>query len=330
VPNRPGECRPFLLDTGMSANPFVVDPVVGNHWLSRFMRSRTFAWIVSVLLHVALFILFYQLGFARTGPSRRVIIPEARLAAGPVAENAAPSAPVKLAETPRTPTAVAPSALLDELPLISVDAAEPSAADLAPSPALALPGVDPVGAGSVAGGAGPVGPVCRFFGQPGNAYKIVYVVDVSASLMIYVDLIVAEMNESIRDLVPTQEFHIVLAMPGHVREFGARRLVPANTRYKTAAYDFIRVLSKTPEPGRADPIEAMKRAFAAQPELIYFLTDGDYADVESEFEAVLKRLNAHGDVKITVIGFSPSPAPRALLERIAKVHGGNCRFVEPK
>jgi hypothetical protein len=294
------------------------------------MRSRSFAWSVSIVLHGALFVVFYQMGFASAGNPRRVIIPEARLAAGPVAENAAPSAPVKLAEPPRTPSAIAPSALIDELPVISVDAAEPGAADLASSPALALPGVDPVGSGSVAGGAGPVGPVCRFFGQAGNAHKIVYVVDVSASLMIYLDLITSEMNDSIRDLIPTQQFHMVLAMPQEVREFSPRRLVPANTRYKTAAYDFIRALSGTPQVGRADPIEAMKRAFAAQPELIYFLTDGDYADVESEFEAVLKRLNAHGDVKITVIGFSPSPAPRALLERIAKVHGGNCRFVEPR
>jgi hypothetical protein len=119
-------------------------------------------------------------------------------------------------------------------------------------------------------------------------------------------------------------------MPREVREFEPRRLVPANARYKTAAYDFIRVISGVPKPGKADPIEAMKRAFAAKPELIYFLTDGDYPDIESEFEAVLKRLNAHGETKITVIGFDPSPAPRALLERIARAHGGHCRFVEPK
>ena len=55
-------------------------------------------------------------------------------------------------------------------------------------PALALPGRDDAGAGMGAGGVGgsdvAIGPVSRFFGQAGNAYKVVYVVDVSASLMI--------------------------------------------------------------------------------------------------------------------------------------------------
>ncbi|MBI4581389.1 MAG: hypothetical protein HY718_16930 [Planctomycetes bacterium] len=324
----------------MGAESTLVAAVRSGGPVSRLVRSSAFAWMLSVALHGALFLVFYQLGFGKAASVRRLIIPEARLAVGPAPVLPRPDAPVKFAS--EDPGAAARAATrtprLDELPIVSVESRGPGAAGVVVSgpPLLALPGVDAAGTGTALGsagaGGGPAafGPVSRFFGQAGNAYKVVYVVDVSASLMYYTDDIIREMQDSIRDLLPTQEFHMVLAMPREIREFEPRRLVPANARYKGMAYDFMRVIAGVPKPGKADPIEAMRRAFAARPELIYFLTDGDYPDVESDLESTLKELNRAGDVKITVIGFDPSPAPRALLERIARTNGGHCRFVEPK
>ena len=153
--------------------------------------------------------------------------------------------------------------------------------------------------------------------------------------MIHIDEIIAEMRRSIRQLIPTQSFHIVLARPGKVEEFAPRRLVPAIGRYKQQAGDYLATIAGVPQPGKADPIEAMRRAFAVEPELIYFLSDGEYADVESELEKTLDQLNADKAVAITTIGFDPSRGPdpqrgpRALLERIARRHGGHFRVVEP-
>lgn len=314
---------------------------VPDHRAGRLLRSNLFAWAVSIALHGLVFLAIYQMGFGKAVAVRRLIIPEARLAPGPTP--VLPQQDLTVRMTPPAAPEPAPAAdrtpRLDELAILSVPDAGAEATDrvTTPPPSLTLPGVDVAGTGTalattsgLGSGGTAVGPVSRFFGQAGNAYKVVYVVDVSASLMIYIEEIIREMQESIRDLVPTQAFHIILAMPREVRELGPRRLVPANGRYKSLAYDFIQVISGVPDPGKADPIEAMRRAFAVGPELIYFLTDGDYPDIENDLEATLKQLNDGVGVKITVIGFDPSPGPRALLQRIARTHGGHCRFVEPK
>jgi len=299
----------------------------GGSWSGRVGRSNLFAWAVSVALHGAVFLGLYQVAFREEVEFRRLIIPEARLAAaaGPIAPQ--PAVPLKLARksapTPAEPT----GAPLDELPITAITLDAPPGwvadADRLPDPAASL--TAPALASCLA-----MGPVSSFFGQAGNAYKVAYVVDASASLMIYIDEIVREMRRSIRELVPTQRFHIVLAKPSCVEEFAPRRLVPAIGQYKAQAMDFLDTITGIPPPGKADPIESMKRAFAVRPELIYFLSDGDYPDIQAELLLTLERLNPQKAVKITVIGFDPSPQPRALLERIARHHGGHFRTVEPK
>jgi hypothetical protein len=74
----------------------------------------------------------------------------------------------------------------------------------------------------------------------------------------------------------------------------------------------------------------MRRAFAVKPELIYFLSDGDYTAMEQDLLSELRRLNAKKETRITVIGFAPFLAPRELLKKIAEEHGGHCRLVELK
>ena len=173
------------------------------------------------------------------------------------------------------------------------------------------------------------GPISSFFGETGNAYKVVYVLDLSASIsMVYLDHIIPELRASIERLVPLQRFHIILAEAGRVTEFGPKRLVPATKRHTDAAREFVDAINRVPGVGAADPIAAMRRAFAVEPEMIYFLTDGFYTGIAEELERTLAELNADGAVQITTIGFDAAPAPKALLERIARNHGGHCRFVE--
>lgn len=305
------------------------------------LGSNAFAWTISILLHAGLFIAFYKMGFSRAVAERRLIIPEARLVAGPAQVTPPSGLPRKLTEPTPAPDEIrAPH--LSELPILSVAAVDATASDVVVSgpPMLTLPGMDSAGSGlgTTSSGSGmAVGPVSRFFGQAGNAYRIVYVVDISGSLMHFMDDIVREMQGSIRDLLPTQEFHIVAAMPLQVREMEPRRLVPANARYKAMAHDMIKFLASNNDRGEPDPIEAMKRAFAVGPELIYFLSDGYYSRIDADLLATLKQLNSNQQVKITVIGIGwsaenvpgePVPRPKVLLEQIAREHGGHCRFVD--
>lgn len=315
--------------------------------MTRLGSSSLFAWSISFLLHGLLFLGFYSVVIREASEPRVLIIPEARLAPGPIGPGAAgsPLPPTaRQPEQPETPPVAGLSAGENEpLPVISIasggegnpglaELSQRSAATGITSGAIATGSVlgSAVGAAGVGGGGGGSGltaPASTFFGQVGTAYKVVYVVDLSASLMIYMNDIAKEMRESIRNLLPTQRFHIVLAKASQIEEFPPRRLVPAIAQYKKMADGFLQMTAGV---GAADPAEAMRRAFAVKPELIYFLTDGDYGKTEQELEKTLRDLNPGQRVKITVIGFDPSPKSRILLERIAREHGGNFRAVQPK
>lgn len=302
----------------------------GRPWTQRVWGSSTFAWIVSGGLHGLLFLGFYMAVLREEPVARRVIIPEARLAAAgesgmarahdqkPLQLNLRPESVSRQLERPDD--RIVSSVVMDDVPSLVLPAERPTE------------GTGPL-AGRVAGGTLAQAPVSSFFGQTGNAYRVVYVVDVSASLMIYIDDIIREMRDSIRGLIPTQKFHIVLARPRQVEELPPRRLVPAIARYKKEADAFLATIDRIPKPGKADPIEAMRRAFAVEPDLIYLLSDGDYADIEDLLEGELQRLNARKDVCITAIGFHP-PRPAGdkpeLLQRIAQWHNGHFRLVEMK
>mgnify|MGYP000897893056 CR=1 FL=1 len=314
----PRRYRLLWMLPALSTSPAQPCCLVAPSRLGRAVRSRAFAWCVSVAVHLSILLAFWGVILREEVQARRVIIPEARLAAPADPHAPAASPHLKLAQQSATPTLERPRLADIPLPAVTLDqvASPPVASMLDATPSMTTTG------------AGTVGPASVFFGQTGNAYKVVYVVDVSASLWIYTDDIIREMRQSVRGLIPTQKFHIVLTRSRQIDELGSRRLVPAVNRYVQEAEAFLATIDRIPKPGKADPVEAMKRAFAVRPELIYFLSDGDYTDVESELERTLDQLNADRSVAITVIGFEPSPRSRALLERIARNHGGNFRSVE--
>lgn len=295
--------------------------------LGRIGRSDLFAWLTSTVLHVAVFGTLYVCWSQDSTTPRRDIIPEARFAAAPGVTAPSRQQSLKLARIPlSTPehTKLSPP---DELPV--------SAAPGDDWPDLVLPVLQP-SPSETSHAAGAIGestavvPLSTFFGQAGNAYRVVYVVDLSASVATFIDSILTEMKKSISELIPAQRFNIVMAEPeGHVTVFEPGRIVPANGRYKREATQFIDSYIGYRRPGPVDPIKAMRAAFASKPELIYFLTDGLYENLRADLLMELRRLNADQTVKITTLGFDPSPIAKSLLEQIARQHGGNCRMVEP-
>lgn len=325
--------------------------------ISRLWRSNGFSIIVSAALHAALFAGFYQMAFREQKPARRIIIPEARLAPGVGGEGASPGPlkpgePPKLSPAPAGATAAGATAApggvaWSEMPVLSLSAGAESSSLVgsitgaerpsnlggsAFSGAGALTGYG-LGTGGAAGGGGGgvVGaPATNFFGATGNAYKVVYVVDVSNSLMITLDKeLVREMKGSIQAMIPTQQFHIILAKANQVVEFGPGKLVNASGQRKQEAMSFIENMARIRDPGLPDPVEAIRRAFDADPELIYFLSDGDYKDHEKEaLTALVSQRSPRGEVKITGIAFGYGDA--GFLERLARQTGGNFRKVDPK
>lgn len=301
-----------------------------RRWSQRLARSNAFAWGISIGVHAVVFAVLYPFVYSEEVQTRRVIIPEARLA--PISE-APPEQTAVVRVSPPPPQAPAfPSddrlIAAERLPSSLIDT------DVLPSPPIPSSQPSVLSGLSSPSAAGPQGPVSSFFGVAGNAYRVVYVVDVSGSLVGALHELTTEMARSVQALIPTQQFNIVLTYGNQVHEFRPAALVWANAEQKRAATDF---LAEMVASLGAKPVEAMERAFAARPELIYFLSDGDHewdavqAGGRTSLEKKLDELNRDRAVKITVIGFEPSPGPPlTLLERIARENGGNYRTVGVK
>jgi hypothetical protein len=163
----------------------------------------------------------------------------------------------------------------------------------------------------------------EFFGLGRSApaaRAIVYVVDRSGSMTHTFDIVLQELKRSVSALGRSQRFHVIFFSSGEPLENAPRRLVNAITAHKELLFKFMQNVAPG---GATDPEPAMRRAFAVEPDLIYFLTDGEFS------ESLLPRLkewNRNRDVRIFTIAFFGSEgAP--LLERIAREHGGDFRVV---
>jgi len=172
---------------------------------------------------------------------------------------------------------------------------------------------------SVSSGSG--GP--EFFGLGGQARgarRIVYVVDRSGSMLTTIDGVKKELRQSIGKLRRSQKFHVIFFNAGSPLENPPKRLVSAIQANKRSAYRFVDGIAAG---GGTDPRLALRRAFAVDPDLIYFLTDGEF---DPKIVTLLSALNRNRRVRIFTIAYvSRTGAP--LLERIAREHNGEYRFV---
>jgi hypothetical protein len=165
----------------------------------------------------------------------------------------------------------------------------------------------------------------RVFGKPqiiadGSPAKVVYVVDRSGSMTDSFDFVKYELKRSLADLPETSQFHILFYSSGPPMEMSARRLMAATERNRNIAMEFIDSVIST---GGTDPVQALERAFAVQPDVIYLLTDGEF---DKAIVDHVKRLNVGGRVKVNTIGFLYSPN-NEVLRAIAAQNGGQYKFV---
>lgn len=166
----------------------------------------------------------------------------------------------------------------------------------------------------------PAAPNTQFFGNAGNAYSVVYVVDRSASMIVTIDPLKRELKGSLVQLQPMQKFHVIFFSAGTPVEGPGRGLVWASERNKRQYFTFIDGVS--PE-GRTDPLPAMQRALELEPDLIYLLTDGVFRDT------IAQRIIELGKTKKTRINTIAyvRETGEALLRRIAEETGGVYRYI---
>lgn len=176
----------------------------------------------------------------------------------------------------------------------------------------------------ISGGGGGGGP--EFFGLGGSARgvkSIVYVVDSSASMLGTFQLVRAEMRRSVGKLRRSQKFHVLFFNSGEPNENPPQKLVNAIDAQKKAFFEFLEAIRPG---GNTHPEAAMRRALALEPDLIYFLTDGEF---DPGLVPKLNEWNKERRVRIFTIAYFDM-AGAALLERIAREHKGEFKFVSDR
>ncbi len=166
------------------------------------------------------------------------------------------------------------------------------------------------------------GPPGIFLPEEGGSddTRVVYLVDRSGSMTDSLAIVKLELQMRIVELPETCLFHVIFFSSGPAVEMPARRLVPATERNKRRAVEFIdRVVAQ----GGTDPSPGFDRAFAVEPRVIHFLTDGEF---DKAIIDQVDRLNAGHEVTVHTIGFLYRPNEKA-LRTIADRNGGEYTFI---
>ena len=278
------------------------------------------AWLLSALYHVIVFLVMYSVPWLSGIVGARIDSPPPFTAIlGDIDQPTVTLAPSAQLEMEVTPTEVDPLRFQPRefQPVLEVAPKR--------SPGLSILGIgtgggelDKYGFSVSPGGQGP-----SFFGLGGQARgarRIVYVVDRSGSMMTTLEGVKKELRQSIGRLRRSQKFHVIFFNAGAPLENPPRRLVSAIQAHKRDTFRFLEDITAG---GGTDPRVAIRRAFAAGPDLIYLLTDGEF---DARLIDVLDKLNHSRKVRIFTIAYVSRPGA-ALLERIAREHNGEYRFV---
>ncbi len=164
----------------------------------------------------------------------------------------------------------------------------------------------------------------EFFGVGGSARgarKIVYVVDMSGSMIDTFEYVRGELKRSISALRRSQKFHVIFFNATQPLENTPKRLVSAIDAQKEQFFEFLKDVVPR---GGTQPGPALRRALALEPDLIYLLTDGDR--FSQDLPRKLDAWNRDHHTRIYTIGYL-NELGRAMLEQIAREHQGEFKFV---
>jgi len=161
-----------------------------------------------------------------------------------------------------------------------------------------------------------------FYGlAPGDANRIVYVVDHSSSMTSVFPSVQTELKRAVESLTEKKQFHIIFFSDDPISEMPAKQLVQATAMHKRQAIEFIDGIAIG---SGTQPRPALAKAFETHPDLIYFLTDGQFdADVAN----YVLQLNNDKRIAVNTIGFG-DPTGQAILRLIAEQNGGKFRAVK--
>jgi hypothetical protein len=127
-------------------------------------------------------------------------------------------------------------------------------------------------AGSGFGSGGPL------FVSNRGARRIVFVCDATGTMINRFALLRMELARAIRQLQPVQSYNVVFFRDRDAAAASGEGLLLASVDNLRRTQQFLEDLSPS---GQTNPLPALKFAFAQKPELVYFLTDGEFNNLVS-------------------------------------------------
>jgi hypothetical protein len=166
-----------------------------------------------------------------------------------------------------------------------------------------------------------------FFGLSAEGDKFVYVVDCSRSMghpypgraRTRLARVQLELLDSVRHLKSNQEFFIIF-FNHNAYPMPANALVKATDESKIT---FLKWMSKAVPDGSTDPSVALSLALKLRPDVVYFLTDGDF---DGHIVKALSLANKGRQTHIHTIGFGDNRGEN-LLKLIAEQNEGRYQFI---
>lgn len=174
------------------------------------------------------------------------------------------------------------------------------------------------------GGGGGLGPKSTFVGVSGYAKKIVYVLDATGSMSSAFDSLKVQLRAAVSGLRPPQSFNIIF-----INDKNPPPLAPAllftTPENKRKADDYVDTFAAR---GGTEPLPALEKAFAMQPDMIFLLIDpSDFPDKPKILEMVNKQ-NAKAKIKLNIIAFEgKDPENEKFLKDLAAQSGGVYKYV---
>lgn len=155
------------------------------------------------------------------------------------------------------------------------------------------------------------------------SWRIVFVVDRSASMAPFLPLAKAHIARELRRMQPDCQFQVIFFSDGAPAHSPAKILVPATEAHKRTGTDFMGTVTAS---GGSDPSEALKAAFALKPDWINLLSDGD---LDPDLVKLVAELNKDKEVQVCTRwlnrGFDFDRSPMAT---IAAQNDGEIKILE--
>jgi hypothetical protein len=166
------------------------------------------------------------------------------------------------------------------------------------------------------------------FADPGDAKRIVFVCDASGSMIGKMSSLKNELRLAIEDLQPQQRFGVVFFQDDRAVYLSKSELLPVTARNKASAMEFLDEVTTT---STSEPTRALRFAFARRPDVVYFVTDGDFPE-NNHVRSEVWRLNYGLRARVNTVHLFNQATDDAslspLLKKIAADHRGDFRRID--